>query len=85
MGSWEGTKVRNLDGRTGKISSEFAGFGFQGLNISLDAGAPEAYVQLNNSGSDAGESGWEWYCEDFDGGPRWLPLGNHGTDQAITH
>lgn len=85
MGSWEGTKVRNKDGRTGKISSEFAGFGFQGLNISQGADAPEAYVQLNNSGSDAGESGWEWYCEDFDGGPRWLPLGKQAADQASIH
>ena len=77
MSSWKGIKVRNDDGRTGSITSDFTGFGFRALTIHVAPGTTEANVQLNATGMDSGETGWEWLCENFSGGARWLPLGDH--------
>lgn len=73
---WRGKKVRHEDGHTGKINGEFVGFGFAGISICIDGGG-EAYVQLNTKGSDSGNTGWSWWCENFSGGARWLKLGDH--------
>lgn len=73
---WRGKKVRNEDGRTGVIYKEFVGFGFAGLDIRVDDGV-EGYVQLNTLGKDSGDTGWSWWCEEFSGGARWIPLGDH--------
>lgn len=74
-GEWKGTEVRNADGREGRIESEFLGFGFRGLNIKCSDGS-EAYVELAESGPDAGEAGWEWWCPTINSnGGAWLRLG----------
>jgi hypothetical protein len=73
---WQGTKVRHADGRTGVIASDYVGFCHAGLSIRVDGGG-EAFIQLNTNGPDTGEAGWEWWCENFDGGARWLTLGDH--------
>lgn len=78
---WKGTTVRNVDGRTGRISGEYVGFGHVSLRISDDAGS-DAHVQLNTDGADSGSIGWLWLCEKFDGGPKWLPLGDHSGCEA---
>ena len=75
MSGWKGIKVQNLDGRQGEVSSEYEGFGHRVLTIAV-SGQADAYVQLNAWGSDSGEAGWSWLCEDFQGGPSWLPLGD---------
>lgn len=75
MATWEGMKVRNKDGRRGEITSEY-GLGDRFLTISVEGGK-DAEVELRLIGSDSGEPGWEWWCEHFDGGPRWLPLTDH--------
>lgn len=72
---WKGKAVRTADGRSGQISEEFVGMGFVTLTLSPDQGADEV-VTLLPDGSASGSSGWHWYCENFSGGPRWLPLGN---------
>lgn len=72
---WTGTKVRNADGREGVISHELSGFLFRSLTLSMPDGT-EDQVQLSADGKDSGAADWEWYCENFDGGPRWLALGN---------
>lgn len=74
--SWQGIKVRHADGRTGAIRSDYSGFLHRALSIKVDGGG-EDFVQLNSNGPDTGSPGWEWCCEDFDGGPKWLPLGDH--------
>lgn len=74
--SWEGTKVQNKDGRNGVITSDYEGFLHRSLCIELEGGG-EAFVQLNSNGPDTGEVGWSWWCENFSGGARWLPLGDH--------
>ena len=71
---WVGKAVRHPDGRSGVIRSEYIGFGFAGLTIACEGGA-SAYVQLNTSGEDDGEPGWQWWCENFSDGPCWLDLG----------
>lgn len=76
MSGWKGTRVRNGDGRAGVITGDWPGFLHRLLAITVDGGG-EAHVQLNSNGRDSGEAGWEWYCETFDGGARWLPLGDH--------
>lgn len=73
---WKGKNVRHSDGRTGLIRAESPGFCHCGLSIAVDGGG-EDRVQLNSNSSDSGSTGWEWLCEDFDGGPKWLPLGDH--------
>ena len=73
---WLGKRVRHHDGRTGIIKDEWVGFCHVGLKISVDRGGT-AFVQLNTNGKDTGEAGWEWWCENFNGGPRFLPLGDH--------
>lgn len=75
---WVGKQVRHRDGRTGSITGEFVGFGFAGLTISIaDTDSPTAYVQLNTSGPDTGEAGWEWWCPNFEGGAQYISLGDH--------
>lgn len=76
--SWQGIKVRHADGRTGVIRSDYAGFLHRTLSIKVDGGGDDS-VQLNSNGPDTGTPGWEWYCENFCGGPRWLVLGDHAT------
>ena len=73
---WKGTRVRNVDGRTGVVRDTYSGFLHVGLHLSVNDGE-RAYVQLNSDGPDSGETGWQWFCETFDGGPAWLPLGDH--------
>ena len=73
---WRGMTVRHLDGRTGTIRREYAGFLHLALTIAVDGGG-EAHVQLNTNGKDSGEPGWAWHCPEFSGGPAWLPLGDH--------
>lgn len=73
---WVGKRVRNKDGRTGKIQAE-TGFGsVLTLQICVD-GEGLAEVVLRAESQDGGESGWEWWCENFEGSPRWLTLGDH--------
>lgn len=71
---WLDKTVRHTDGREGVISSEFVGFGFVQLTITCANGRP-GHIQLNNNNGDSGDRGWEWYCENFAGGARFLPLG----------
>lgn len=73
---WRGKTVRNADGRQGKITGEYTGFCHASLTITVTDGEA-ATVQLNSNGPDTGETGWEWWCEEFSGGPCWLPLGDH--------
>ena len=73
---WIGKKVRNADGREGVISSEISGFCFRHLTLTMPNGTTD-HVQLNVDGEDRGGIGWEWHCENFDGGPKWLILGNN--------
>lgn len=73
---WKGKTARNKDGRTGVIRDEWAGFAHVGLSLRVDAGK-DAFVELNIRGADSGETGWQWLCENFSGGPAWLPLGDH--------
>ena len=77
---WVGKKVGNTDGREGRICNEFAGVGFAGLSIQVN-GTPRdsehPYVQLNSTGTDSGETGWSWWCDNFSGGARYIPLGDH--------
>lgn len=78
--SWRGIKVRNADGRTGEIGSDYEGFLHRHLTIKVDGGEDD-WIQLNSNGSDTGSRGWEWWCENFngpDGHPgAWLVLGDH--------
>lgn len=76
---WVGKKMRHRDGRTGEIRKENVGFSFAALFIDVDGGG-EAMVQLNTTGPDSGEVGWEWFCENFSGGACWLTLGDHNPD-----
>lgn len=79
---WRGIAVRNADGRTGAITSE-DGFGpWLELRITCTDGAMST-VHLNARGKDSGESGWQWLCEDFSGGPAWLRLGDLGAPHSI--
>lgn len=73
---WKGKKVRHDDGRTGVIEREDEWFAGDDLHIAVDGGG-EAIVKLHARHQDAGEAGWHWLCENFGGGPRWLPLGDH--------
>ena len=81
---WKGHKVRNADGRTGKISDEFIGFGFRFLTIRVDGGEKD-HVQLNIDGPDSGTPGWEWWCENLENGPSWLPLGDFEKERSRTY
>lgn len=73
---WKGKQVRNKDGRTGRIRAE-DGFGpILTLDIKVDGGG-SAEVVLRSGSLDGGETGWEWFCDNFDGGARWLSLGDH--------
>jgi hypothetical protein len=73
---WKGKKVRNVDGREGVIRGEDLVLSYCTLTIRVSDGNQET-VTLNGSGKDYGSLGWEWFCENFDGGPRWLILGDH--------
>lgn len=73
---WQGKQVRHRDGRTGVIRAEYVGFGYVLLNIDATNGS-EAVVLLNAHSGDGGATGWAWLCENFSGGPHWLPLGDH--------
>lgn len=73
---WVGTKVRHADGREGVIRGEDSIFCQTNLTIHVDGGGT-ASVQLNTDRQDNGEIGWEWWCKNFDGGARWLRLGDH--------
>lgn len=85
MGSWVGIKMRNHDGRTGVIRSEFEGFAHRHLTIAVDDGA-ESTVELSALGNDSGETGWYWLCENFSCGPAWLLLGDHNkTEERILY
>lgn len=81
MSSWKGIKVRNADGREGCIATDYQGFGHRVLTLAIP-GKPDAQVQLNSWGNDSGETGWTWLCEDFQGGPKWLLLGDHNAVAA---
>jgi hypothetical protein len=76
---WQGKKVRNKDGREGVIRSEDMVLSYCTLTIRVSDGSLDT-VELNGRGKDSGSLGWEYYCEDFDGGPRWLTLGDHNED-----
>jgi hypothetical protein len=76
--SWVGIKVRHMDGRTGTISSDYAGHLHRGLTIAVDGGGTDS-VQLNTDGPDTGSPGWEWHCDWGSGGAEWLGLGDHQT------
>lgn len=76
---WQDKKVRNRDGREGTVTSEYVGFGFVNLTISVPGGR-SGHVQLNTQGFDSGGRGWEWFCENFAGGARWLKLGDFEED-----
>lgn len=80
---WKGKLVRHADGRTGHISGEYVGFCHIDLTIVTDEG-DDGHVQLNINGPDSGETGWEWWCEDFTGGARYLPLGDHNVKGSTT-
>ena len=92
MYGWQGLKVQHVDGRSGAIASDFEGFLHRAVTIKVNGG-PDAYVQLNSNGPDTGEAGWSWWCENFSGGARWLPLGaphptqltNSPHDADLTH
>lgn len=68
--------MRHSDGRTGEIRKEKFGFCFAALFIDVDGGGT-AMVQLNTTGQDSGEAGWEWFCEHYSSGACWLKLGDH--------
>lgn len=73
---WKGNRVRDIDGRTGVICDEWAGFMHLAIQIRCADGATDI-VQLNSNGADSGATGWQWLCLNFNGGPHWLPLGDH--------
>ncbi len=73
---WLDKQVRHQDGRKGRITGEFIGFGFCVLTITCEDGSTDK-VQRNSRGPDAGSRGWEWLCEGFHGGERWILLGDH--------
>ena len=72
---WLGKQVRSADGRPGSITNEFVGLGFVTLTLTPENGVDEV-VTLLPDGSSRGSSGWQWLCDNFKGGPRWLALGN---------
>lgn len=76
---WRGKKVRNQDGREGIIRGEDDTCGYCTLTIKISDGSLDE-VTLNSEGKDFGSLGWEWYCENFDGGARWLKLGDHNSE-----
>lgn len=73
--------MRHFDGRTGEIRKENVGSASVALFIAIDGGG-EAMIQLNASGSDSGETGWEWFCENYSSGACWLLLGDHNSSTA---
>ncbi len=79
---WKGIRVRHRDGRTGVICGESPTFSYAQLEICVDGGG-RAFVQLNVNGPDAGEPGWEWWCENVNGGARWLDLGDHNRAEPV--
>lgn len=79
---WKGLRVRHTDGRIGRIVSEYVGFCHCALMIESDDGANGGRVQLNTNGPDTGDRGWQWFCENYDGGARWLPLGEPADAEA---
>lgn len=84
--SWKNIKVRNADGRQGFIAVDAPGFAHRGLHIKCEDDST-GYVQLNADGKDSGETGWEWFCKDFDaalGGARWISLGDHNPEGAAS-
>jgi len=78
---WQGIKARHKDGRTASVKSDYEGFLHRVLSIQVNGGRDDS-VQLNANGPDTGSPGWEWHCEDFSGGPKWLPLGDHAAVAA---
>lgn len=81
---WKGKQVRHKDGRTGKILAEEGIGPALTLNIGVEGGDYAAVVLCANS-QDGGEQGWEWFCDNFEGGARWLPLGDHnGPEKQMT-
>lgn len=69
---WLGKRMRHVDGREGVVTAEFVGFGF--VTLTIGHGATRlGEVTLANGRVSIG--GWEWFCENFHGGPRWLSLG----------
>lgn len=79
--SWQGIKVRHTNGRTGTIRSDYSGFLHRVLSINVDGGGEDS-IQLNSNGPDTGSIGWEWHCENFSDGPKWLALGDHAAVAA---
>lgn len=71
---WKGKKVRNADGRTGKIVREDEWFAGVDLHLAVDGGEQRVVVNLRARGKDGGDPGWQWWCPEFCGGARWLPL-----------
>lgn len=85
--SWHGMRMRNLDGRTGRVLHDSPGFGHVGLQIEIDKGtlykdepADKVWVQLNSFGADTGEIGWFWWSKEFMGEGGWLLLGDHNPE-----
>ncbi len=76
---WRGLRVRNPDGRKGRIARERPDFAGVDLVILLDTGGGDL-VRLNARSGDSGSPGWSWLCKNFSGGATWLPLGDHNTD-----
>ena len=74
--AWVGMTVRNVDGRRGTIRGEWVGFCHRALDIRYSDGT-NGYIQLNASGPDTGDTGVQWLCANFSGGPSWPPLGHH--------
>lgn len=76
--TWTDKRVRNKDGRTGRVRSDAVTFGGCDLHIVDNAGGSHTVFLSGISRlQDGGASGWQWYCENFAGGPHWLPLGDH--------
>lgn len=73
---WKGKLVRNKDGRKGRITGEFIGFGFCTLTITCEDGST-ATVQRNSRGPDSGSLGWEWLSESPRDSELWITLGDH--------
>jgi hypothetical protein len=77
--SWKSKQVRNLDGREGVIVNSDKGVFAEITLTILATDGSKAKIVLENyeGGPDSGETGWQWLCEDFAGGPTWIVLGDH--------
>ncbi len=74
---WTGIRARHKDGREG-IIRENPGWCWVDLHIEHDGKTIGTVSIIANGTADKGDRGWEWLCENFNGGPQWLPLGDFG-------